>query len=97
MSGQATVRVRVAVAVDQRGDWNACGWSKGAGDGAGDLKTTVPNCAPADDAEAAEAAREHVREGEVVHWLTAELPIPQPPVAVEVAAAVEPAAGEGGA
>jgi hypothetical protein len=82
-----TVKVRVAVAVDAEGDWNACGWSKGAGKPPG----APADPAPGPDSELAEAACEHVREGERVFYLTAELPIPKRPGPAEVAAGVEDA------
>lgn len=58
-----TVRVRIAVAVDPEGRWNACGWNRDDG-----------SVAP--DKDKMEAAREMVDEGEARYWLEADLPIP---------------------
>lgn len=60
------VRVRIAVAVDPRGDWNAAGW----------------DCSyPAEvyDRKAMEVACEGVLDGSARYWLEADLDVPEVP------------------
>ena len=57
-----TVKVRIAVAVDRDGKWNASGWGKGSAYANG---------------EAMDIAIEGVDEGEARYWVEAELPIPE--------------------
>lgn len=56
-----TVKVKIAVAVDPHGNWNAVGWNEAA--------KNNPNL-PMD------LAISSVEEGEAHYWITAELPIP---------------------
>lgn len=57
-----TVRIRIAVAVDQQGHWNASGWSG--------------EYSPAKDA-AIDSALEYCGSGAVLYWVEADLPIPE--------------------
>lgn len=57
-----TVKVRVAVAVDPTGKWNASGWNADNGE-------------PVEDAM--DIAIEGVGEGATRYWLEAELPVPE--------------------
>ncbi len=66
------VKVRVAVAVDPNGYWNAAGWGGG--------HRGEPN-----DQQKMEIAVECVEDGEARYWLEAEVEVPDVPV---VAAAV---------
>ena len=68
MTEQKTIKVRIAVAVNDGGEWNAAGWDS------------------ATNADAAECAMDPLEGSTVVHYVTAELPVP---VACEVAAVVE--------
>ena len=61
-----TVKVRIAVAVDPDGNWNASGWRK-------------PDGKPAEE-EAMDIAIEAVEEGEARYWIEAELLLPEPEV-----------------
>lgn len=63
-----TVRVRIAVAVDADGAWNASGWSS-------KNKTY--------DADAMGCAIENVGEGEARYWLEADVPLPAGATAIE--------------
>lgn len=65
-----TVRVRIAVAVDETGNWNACG--------ASDIHPK--------DAAAFSSDPGHLSENSVVHWVWADLPVPEE---IEVAGEVE--------
>lgn len=68
------VKVRIAVAVDPEGDWNACGWSI-------DGKKQP-------DSEITMIARETVAEGERIYFLEAELDVPEPIVVTPTVAEV---------
>ena len=68
------VKVRVALAVDPNGYWNATGW------GGGRLGTPP-------EAEVMGLAVEAVEDGEARYWLEAEVEVPEVPV---VAAAALP-------
>jgi hypothetical protein len=72
-----TIKVRIAVAVDENGNWNSSGWKS-------------PKSDPMPDSEILSYAVEHI-EGlqEALYIVTAELAIPE---ASEVAATVEGAA-----
>ena len=59
-----TVKVRIAVAVDPDGDWNASGWLK-------------PDGSPAAE-EAMDIALGEVKESAARYWIEAELPLPEP-------------------
>ncbi len=61
-----TVKVRIAVAVDPSGRWNASGWLTRDGKNA--------------EGEAMDIAIDGVNEGEAKYWVEAELPIPEPQV-----------------
>ena len=61
-----TVKVRIAVAVDHYGNWNASGWLNHDGKIA--------------EGEAMDIAIDGVNEGEAKYWVEAELPIPEPQV-----------------
>jgi len=58
-----TVKVRVAVAVDRKGNWRASGWS----DENGRTATADPM----------EIALGGVAEGQASYWIEAELPVPE--------------------
>jgi len=90
MSDEKRVRVRVAVAVDPFGNWSAAGLSVGAGD----VDEKQPDSAPRPDDESADDARQWVHEGEVVYFITAELPIPVRTAPEDVAATIEEPAHE---
>jgi hypothetical protein len=60
---ERTVKVRVAVAVDPDGAWNASGWGNADG--------------PVDAQMAMEIACESVGTGENRFWLEVEVPIPE--------------------
>jgi hypothetical protein len=62
----ATVFVKIAVAVDAKGKWNACGWS-------------APGKLISDDAMG--IAVEGVGEGEARYYVTAVLQVPDPEAA----------------
>lgn len=57
-----TVKVRIAVAIDSKGNWNACGWpdQKDKGEMAGIALDSLPG-----------------DPYEVVHWVEADVPIPE--------------------
>lgn len=57
-------KVRIALAVDSQGDWNACGWSR-------DGKPTL-------DDDMMTAAVEMVSDGENQYWVEVEVEIPEP-------------------
>ncbi len=57
-----TVKVRIAVAVDKSGKWNASGWGEGMTHA---------------DEEAMDIAVGDIDEGEARYWVEAELPIPE--------------------
>ena len=61
-----TVKVRIAVAVDPYGNWNASGWLNRDGQIA--------------EGEAMSIAMDGVKEGEAKYWVEAELPIPEPQI-----------------
>lgn len=73
-----TVKVRIAVAVDRKGDWSSAGWN-----------TSYDDARYARDAFG--SAVENLDEGEARYWLEAELPIPEDSATV-VQATVLPAA-----
>jgi hypothetical protein len=58
-----TVKVRIAVAVDPEGDWNATGWRGRDGE-------------PVDE-EAMEIVADNLNPGERRFWVEAELPVPE--------------------
>jgi hypothetical protein len=67
------VKVRIAVAVDQTGGWNSCGWRSK------DRR---------DDVEMMGLACEPLEPGELQYWLTAELDVPaQTEIAADVSQA----------
>jgi hypothetical protein len=72
-----TIKVRIAVAVDEYGNWNSSGWK-------------TANCAPAGDREVMGNALEFLDVGgaEACYWVTAELPLP---IQGEIAGTVEAA------
>ncbi|MCA9691291.1 MAG: hypothetical protein R3A51_16805 [Nannocystaceae bacterium] len=76
--GPKTVRVRIAVVVDERGQYNACGWS-GADD-------PVRWARDGMDRDAG------VTRAELVHIVEAEVPIPQAPLALTIRGVVKPGA-----
>jgi len=57
------VKVRIAVAVDPSGKWNACGWRKDNGDTAGE--------------DAMDCTVDMVGSGEARYWVEAELDVPE--------------------
>ena len=57
-----TIKVKIAVAVDPKGEWAAAGWSDGG--------------EPADEGTLINHTIEDVGPGELVYWVEAELPIP---------------------
>jgi hypothetical protein len=61
----ATVRVRIAVVVDDKGGWNAAGWN---------------SAGPQDDIGAARDGHnpDHEIVSERVHFVEADIPIPEP-------------------
>lgn len=63
-----TKRVRIAVAIDSDGEWNAVGWGGASG---------------SDYASSEYAARDPMDDAAVLHWIEADVPIPPPPVVVE--------------
>lgn len=69
------VKVRIAVAVDFRGSWNACGYRT----------IKVPNdlSQQINDDMMMSAAVEDLNEGENRYWVTAELEVPEPGENVE--------------
>jgi hypothetical protein len=69
-----TVKVRIACAVNSRGEWNVSGWSSDK-EGRGATDVAIDGL-DVDDL------------GEVLHWITAEIPVPEPQ---ELAGAVEEA------
>jgi hypothetical protein len=74
----ATVKVKVAVAVDKNGKWGCCGWDS---DDENSRKQMMGLASDNMDASAYEVA--------AYYWITADLEIPDGK-ATEVAAAVEP-------
>jgi hypothetical protein len=63
MSTRSTIRVRIAVAIDSGGEWNAHGWG-------GQDRPYEP--------DAMSLAKESVGADAVEYWLEAELPLPGP-------------------
>lgn len=59
-----TKKVRIALAIDKDGDWNASGWGR-------DGKITA-------DADMMSSAVEMVADGENQFWIEAEVEIPEP-------------------
>lgn len=66
-----TVKVRIACAVNSRGEYHAQGWAGAEGEEAKDAIWDALEPDPG---------------GEVVHWITAEVPVPE---AVELAGTLE--------
>jgi hypothetical protein len=62
MSTKSTIRIRIAVAVDSGGEWNACGW------GGRDQPY---------DPESMTMARRTVGSDAAQYWVEAEVPIPE--------------------
>ncbi len=62
-----TVKVRIAVGVDAEGNWTGYGWRD----------------APDDARETLNVCLDDINDGEIVYWLTAELPIPTEPPTIE--------------
>jgi hypothetical protein len=64
MSDRKTVRVRIALAVDSKGRWSACGW--------------VGDSGRLDDEEYAGHAQESLDSGldQLVHFIEADVPLP---------------------
>jgi hypothetical protein len=83
----AKVTVRVAVAVDHRGVWNAAGWND-----SGEVDGPVE----VDDEEFFRTVLDFIEPGERRYVLTAELDVPDGPEAVEVPASVSSSSSEAG-
>lgn len=75
-----TVKIKVAVAISSDGEWQAVGW-----------RPTFPVC-PGNMKQAAtdKLMEENPVRGFVVHWVTAEIPIPE---GAEVAGAMDSESG----
>lgn len=61
----AKVKVKIAVAVDHKGGWGACGFM------------VNPEYEKGDYLEMMSIATEHLEEGEARYWITAELDVPE--------------------
>ena len=57
------IKVKIALAIDPKGNWNAVGWGK--------LNH------PESDKELMGCAVEHIEDGETRYWLIAELDVPE--------------------
>lgn len=69
------VKVRIAVGVDSRGSWDACGY--------GTIKVPNDLSQQINDDMMMSAAVEDLNEGENRYWVTAELEVPEPGENVE--------------
>ncbi|MCB9748460.1 MAG: hypothetical protein H6713_00495 [Myxococcales bacterium] len=74
---QKTVRVRIAVVVDERGNYNACGWTDAE-----------------DPVRWARDGMERDPQGsrvQLVHFVEADVPVPQRPQTIAISGVVKPA------
>ena len=68
--------VRIAVAIDENGEWNSCGW--------GNVNET-----PREDGELIAICMDCLNEGEARYFIEAEILLPEPVSAKVVSAVVE--------